>query len=655
MEALKKTFKEIDFFSQSFSFELNDSKIYKTMQGATFSLICFSFTLIIGILFGKEVYQRKSPNVAASKENIDESMIEMNKYPFMLSLFNSLGKNFSNFEDYITTDIYKFTTNPEGVLEMESNFTLVECLDFNFKENGEYAVELVNLAGMRNLCVNASDSTILRNSFPNTDSSMLRYRFSYCLKGTQDNCLADKEFFSQIPVIAIKYINSYLNNLSYTKPVTTILDTYTFQISNGLFKSARFYVNNDIYISDNGWLLEDYKKFKYFYLQSIDTEVDISNTYILQIDISTSNLRNKTQRNYLKVKLFARVGGIANAIFIFMQVLSYNYLRFLYLMFIRENSLNYLNDKKKTQTYTSKYLEVHKKVTKLNPNIKEININTINNYSSDINRIEVNQKSNDIDIIEKAKSYNLDNIKNTNIYQNDDKLIINSNSINKSEINNEERDIENKRMCNYLSISNIRNSNNMSNNISFLNSNNVCTILSKYNIKDIVKINDRNNEEFSINNYRKDDNNEIHRESNNLIKSEDNEIINDISNKKDSMNCFKINYGSKEKKFKRTVPRNNHNHSINNISHLSNNERIKLNFKKLDELFSKNEDFDDIEVIEYKDYLRYIICSFKNSSKITAYKNEISKIKNIFDIKLFNNYIIEEYYYKFKSEICTDI
>eukprot|EP00340_Litonotus_pictus_P013022 CAMPEP_0170538126 /NCGR_PEP_ID=MMETSP0209-20121228/103126_1 /TAXON_ID=665100 ORGANISM="Litonotus pictus, Strain P1" /NCGR_SAMPLE_ID=MMETSP0209 /ASSEMBLY_ACC=CAM_ASM_000301 /LENGTH=342 /DNA_ID=CAMNT_0010839759 /DNA_START=809 /DNA_END=1834 /DNA_ORIENTATION=+ len=103
-----------------------------------------------------------------------------------------------------------------------------------------------------------------------------------------------------------------------------------------------FMVTNDVYISDDGWLLEDFRE---IYYQNVDSILyDIINissgppVAIVSL-LKSPKLRNKSNRNYMKVQeLLAKIGGIGNAFFAVMYALTYYYLRFHYFMFIRENT-----------------------------------------------------------------------------------------------------------------------------------------------------------------------------------------------------------------------------------------------------------------------------------------------------------------------------
>jgi len=119
-----------------------------------------------------------------------------------------------------------------------------------------------------------------------------------------------------------------------------------------------FDVTNDVYVSDEGWMLEDLRKINYISIDSIYYDV-INNgegpMMAMTSVLKSPRLRNKANRNYMKVQeLFAKIGGIANAFFMIMYVLTFYYLRFNYFMYIRENTFLINSEDKRNSNITDK-------------------------------------------------------------------------------------------------------------------------------------------------------------------------------------------------------------------------------------------------------------------------------------------------------------
>ena len=83
------------------------------------------------------------------------------------------------------------------------------------------------------------------------------------------------------------------------------------------------------------------------FYKKVEIKTDVALTtgmttnYIYALILSSFNVRTIVRRSYLKIQeLFARVGGIANALLIMMNFLTYHFLRFDFLIFIDKSTFS---------------------------------------------------------------------------------------------------------------------------------------------------------------------------------------------------------------------------------------------------------------------------------------------------------------------------
>ena len=87
----KIIFGRIDIFGRELTFEKDESKNYHTWFGIISSISVFICCIVIGFLFGKEIYERKVPIVSISKEYNNNSTINLDSIPMILLFLNSRG------------------------------------------------------------------------------------------------------------------------------------------------------------------------------------------------------------------------------------------------------------------------------------------------------------------------------------------------------------------------------------------------------------------------------------------------------------------------------------------------------------------------------------------------------------------------------------
>lgn len=75
--------KQIDLFGQDLKFVENDSQTYKTSMGAIFTYLLIISIIVISFLFGKELYEKKTPYLMQSEEIVppDEASVDLREFP----------------------------------------------------------------------------------------------------------------------------------------------------------------------------------------------------------------------------------------------------------------------------------------------------------------------------------------------------------------------------------------------------------------------------------------------------------------------------------------------------------------------------------------------------------------------------------------------
>eukprot|EP00340_Litonotus_pictus_P010960 CAMPEP_0170539816 /NCGR_PEP_ID=MMETSP0209-20121228/104225_1 /TAXON_ID=665100 ORGANISM="Litonotus pictus, Strain P1" /NCGR_SAMPLE_ID=MMETSP0209 /ASSEMBLY_ACC=CAM_ASM_000301 /LENGTH=254 /DNA_ID=CAMNT_0010841959 /DNA_START=776 /DNA_END=1537 /DNA_ORIENTATION=+ len=117
--------------------------------------------------------------------------------------------------------------------------------------------------------------------------------------------------------------------------------------------------------------------------------MDKSNN-ILSFLIDAPTLTKKTLRNYLKVQeLFARVGGLANAFWIIIKILTYHFMKFKYYFFVYENSFAIVKEAIKEIERSESAIKkdgTSKDNNSIMPLVKKNNLETVSKYFEELKR-----------------------------------------------------------------------------------------------------------------------------------------------------------------------------------------------------------------------------------------------------------------------------
>lgn len=370
-------FRKVDIFGQEIGFEENQSSKFKSVQGAIFTSIVIIVCSVICFLFGQEVYLRKQANVRFSKKLIEpvSTLISVNENPFIFSIVDKFGRLLTNPDDYITVSLTQYTilqnaTTTIKPFSLTSNCTYDKIPNFQSFFNNSYC----NKGGC--FCPDSSKDIKFKNDYANPDSIFLNLAFLPCDK-TKKTCAKDMDDVLKNFGMLVTIINSYVETDNYEIPIKYYVTNLTYQASRGLYKRIFVSMTNNTFTSDNGWLLEELNEIRYAQISEVKTEILVYTegaTPIGAFTFSSPRLVDNIIRSYMKVQdLTAKIGGLINAMIIIVKILSFSYLRFIYVKEIynitkvvekKESRIKNNNSSSMTQLKLNNYT---------NPNIKKAN------------------------------------------------------------------------------------------------------------------------------------------------------------------------------------------------------------------------------------------------------------------------------------------
>lgn len=600
-------FKRIDIFGRNLMFEERNTQTFQTAIGATLSFILFISVMIIGLLFGKEIYERKTPYILKSEEigTKEETHVDLKSFPLIFSIFDHDGNKITeNINSLFNIKVTYFTISSKMELVEYPYYGFSQC---NAEEFTSYQIEVGNIisnqrknAGWQNFCLNYNkssynsnnnnDDTEKNGNLKDTEDFLLYNPYSYpdsaSIKITIDECNEglrfDENYINYIDyenapkcnsqiydtsdlkssttstgsstttsildsfIFRIDAINSFLDYKNYSSPKISYIYSNQINLGKGLVRNVFLNLGKEILISDNAWLLENLNQESIIFIKDL-REQPLLPTYkneILLMQISVSNQLKKTSRIYLKIQeLFAKIGGLFNGLYIIFQVLIYDYVRFKF----KTNYSKYCIE------YNNNYENVDLKSFESIKRRKSSGISNYNHINNNFNIKEGNNKSNsngnsDGSLKKVAKD---SNDSKDNKYGQDSKKDINSEDCKKESEMNSNRN-------SYSSDSDSEDSNDSKESDSVGNS------------KEI-------NRQFSFkqsgdNSNQNKDNKEINNEQNSNINEKEKERM--ISNESVINNIDAINHTRKRNLFfsdKSFISTNSLNHNISNVNTHQNN------------------------------------------------------------------------------------
>lgn len=520
--------KYIDIFQEETMFTDRGKKNYRSILGAVLSLMLIVATIVLAVLFGREIYQRKRPSLSVSENYIKNSRVKVQDInPFML-FTDAYGQMIPNIHDYYEFLLFYVTVTDklEGGMGY-LNWTIERCTMDHFKGvldkvSQNDIAEIIT--GLPTYCFNYNNSTdYFQNQYKDVNSTWFEIDISLC-NPKKKKCGDNFNFIKQESYLTLFFVNSYTDSLNYDNPVKYYYDKITTQLTYLYLKRNFIFFSNNQYRSDNGWIIEDTRYIDYYqlykYIPEINSKVDYDDGYVLWNTLVSPNISKETNRSYVKVQnLFANIGGIVNAFIIIINVFFNHYLRFNFVMSLREF---------------------------LNPSDKDYQLKRALHIQSFMGLRDVeNEKNENNNIINKSEN-NYCTVTNTNNNLNNN--LINVNNIdrtteNYNNINNKAIEIQNKFCIKNKSIekNNAECNDKQENNQSYNSFNNFTNKLNKEDLK-------LNNQNKVVAKVANDGNSEIEKP-----KIMDSALINNYfrtANKLESKLSLKLNMKGSQNSFK---------------------------------------------------------------------------------------------------------
>lgn len=328
--------RKIDYFGKSFSFEELESENYNTILGMILTMGILVACIVIGIMFGQELYLRKNPTAFMSQELTEYSNIQVRKFP-LIFYFTYSTTNLKNVSSVFDITVRELTGHTNNTATLREYSGLVKCDESLFDEGvlkEEYIkFEKKNEENKENgydyYCLPQNFS--IQNEFASRNSTTISVLIDTCDK-TVRKCHPDLDNILKRSFVILGFFDTYLDPNNYTNPISYYYNQHAQELTPNMTKRNYYKFGNRKIVTDEGWIMEDYKTQEYIGLSAITQDILHSlNRKIYQISLTSPNLSYKTTRKYTKFQdVLASVGGFLKALTVACYLLIQHYVSYCY-------------------------------------------------------------------------------------------------------------------------------------------------------------------------------------------------------------------------------------------------------------------------------------------------------------------------------------
>lgn len=352
---IKNIIKNIDVFGKEYSFQESNSSLYSTYTGGVFTITLYISVVVLGIIFGKELVNRRIPITISSNEIVTskESIIRIDEFPIFITILDRYGKVVEDIDRVVNLKASHFLIDDKSNITSKV-FSLENCEKTEFSKNlpfvySEYLKRSINSYTFKNkttssFCLNTKSNLVFYNKYSAVDSSFVNIDISICDPLKQE-CVSNYKEISNNLFVFVRFLNTYIDHKNFSDPITYFDDIVTTQVGGLLSKRNYLRFSQNIINDDNGWLLEAFSNKTYISLSNIKHDITMSvNNIIHQITFESPNLVVKTSRSYMKIQeLIAKIGGLYSGFSIIISIIIKNYINFSYILSIFEKiSMSYI-------------------------------------------------------------------------------------------------------------------------------------------------------------------------------------------------------------------------------------------------------------------------------------------------------------------------
>ena len=330
--------------------------------------------------------------------------------PIALSFVHPNGENIDNILDYFEIEILQFEITITKKANIDNSLRLVKCSNVTYLMHNEFVVSLQNRTHDY-YCMKHNELNNFKNAYTEPDSQFINLFFTPC-NSDKKACPKDLNEILSNFYVTMTFINAYFDSNNYLQPIQYYEYTNTQQISNKFNKRQYIRFNNNKYLTDNGWILENVYEFNYTSLQDIKIDINPINKVsptIFDITFESPKISEITLRSYLKVQeLIAKVGGLVKGLNIGATILTYLYFSYSYRIHLITLSVS--NNIRKNMKFTETKNETKLDVVPHNFIAKKINDDNVNLHDKGSEIIDDQYLRNNIMILRpNVLDYKIDN------------------------------------------------------------------------------------------------------------------------------------------------------------------------------------------------------------------------------------------------------
>ena len=329
MDFILRSFLKIDFVSSDLKPIFNLQTKIRTLFGAFLSIFITTIGIFGFVYFGREIYEKKSPSIKSSNEQIEYSQVNLHlKMPTIL--IRQVSRNV-NFHPGLQRAIKVYGVYYEISIDENKQFSIKEttlpmipCNENLFDADAMTFIKSRGFALNQLLCMDintpnlSGKQIIVQNNYASIGSKSLHVFVQKCDEKDDPGCadILEKEFDNLI--LNVSTIDTNLDILNYEHPISFQSVASVVKMNKDFFSYQLISLMTNELISDDGFILGNLSSKTFATRGQVDYQfAPISKVERIMAEVIFQAPKQKfiIQRTYLKVQeVMANVGGFVKVL-----------------------------------------------------------------------------------------------------------------------------------------------------------------------------------------------------------------------------------------------------------------------------------------------------------------------------------------------------
>ena len=317
-----------DNFSQKPSFKYDGKHQFITTFGIIFTIILYILLITLGIIYGKELWEKKSPSITSSElyyQNPGKIDLK-NELFFMLSLENEHLKPYINESIYFAElKLYRYNPEANNIKDSTESINLTRCNNV-VNENTKYYNLVKHLDLYNYYCIDTKrtpNNIFLNEYWGNKDFAMATLMIKPCYFKNDNSTCQNQVYINEYlmdKILSFYFINNLFDGENYKNPVLPYLEEKIFYPSSLKYTEVTLYFKHLKVSNNKNIFLENFITNSYSLDESIVNSIDsIKNKdKIFMLTLQNKNIIKIYKRDYYSLpKWISEIAGF----FYFFQII----------------------------------------------------------------------------------------------------------------------------------------------------------------------------------------------------------------------------------------------------------------------------------------------------------------------------------------------